>query len=274
MSVPSEWRRYLRLYGSFARICLVREMSFRANFVTRCLASAMWLGFTLAFFRLIYLRTAHIGDWDPDHYLFFLGTGFLLNGLMDALFLENCDNLATSIRRGDLDFVLTKPIDEQFLVSCQRVDWANLPDLCVGAGVLGLAIYRTGEEVAPGRIAGYLVFLLAGLAILYSLMLVMAASSIWTISHRGLYEVWFYVTQFARYPAEIYGGSAAGLALRILLMFVLPVLLAVNVPARYGVRMLDAWEHAAYLLVAAAAALWSSRRFFRFALTRYRSASS
>ena len=115
-------------------------------------------------------------------------------------------------------------------------------------------------------------------------MLTMAVSSVWMISNRGLYELWFYVTQFARYPAEIYyprekeRQTLPGTFLYIALMFVFPILLAINVPARYGrgrdSDLLVSWELVAYLFGAAAVTLYASRRFFFFALTRYRSASS
>ena len=49
------------------------------------------------------------------------------------------------------------------------------------------------------------------------------------------------------------------------------ILLAVNVPARYGAMLLDDWRQVASRV---AAALAASRAFFKFALRSYQSASS
>lgn len=266
--------RYLRLYGAFLRYCLVRELGFRVNFLARATSELLWLVLLVMFFHLIYQQTTSIGDWSFDHYLFFMGTGMILNALVDSFFLDNCTNFAELIRTGDLDFALTKPIDEQFLLSCQRVDWSTIPKLLVGGGLLVYALRHEAASITPIRVFNYTLLLAAGLVVLYSLMLMMASSSVWVIRTHSLYEVWFYVTQFARYPAEIYGANYAGQALRFVLMFLLPVLLAINVPARYGVRKLDDPLLAAYLVGVAAVSLAASRWFFRFALTRYRSASS
>jgi ABC-2 type transport system permease protein len=102
----------------------------------------------------------------------------------------------------------------------------------------------------------------------------MAASSVWMVRNSGLYEVWFYITQFARYPADIYRGNMLGLVISFVLMFVMPVLLAISVQARVGAKLTtDGWL-IAYLVASAVVSLTASRWFFRFALRAYRSASS
>ena len=59
----------------------------------------------------------HVAGWSEPQYFFFVGCYFALNGLIETLFLENCNEFAELVRTGDLDFLLLKPIDEQFLVS-------------------------------------------------------------------------------------------------------------------------------------------------------------
>ena len=53
-----------------------------------------------------------------SEYFFFVGCFFAIDGLIETLFLENCNEFADLVRTGDLDFLLLKPIDEQFLISC------------------------------------------------------------------------------------------------------------------------------------------------------------
>jgi ABC-type uncharacterized transport system permease subunit len=52
------------------------------------------------------------------------------------------------------------------------------------------------------------------------------------------------------------------------------VLLVVNVPARTMVRAFDEPGFVIFTLLATVILLWSSRKFFKFALRLYRSASS
>ena len=69
------------------------------------------------------------------------------------------------------------------------------------------------------------------MAILYSLMIALAATSVWLGRNQSLYDFWFYITNFSRYPMEIYDGPV-GTPLRWSFTFVVPVLVVVNVPAR------------------------------------------
>jgi ABC-2 type transport system permease protein len=75
-----------------------------------------------------------------------------------------------------------------------------------------------------------------------------------------------------RYPKEIFAGRWAA-PLGWVFTFVVPALLVVNVPARTMVKVLDPWL-TAFTLVVTLGLLAGSRRFLRYALSRYRSASS
>jgi ABC-2 type transport system permease protein len=116
--------------------------------------------------------------------------------------------------------------------------------------------------------------LAAALVILYSLLFMLATSTVWIVTASALFETWFYPTQASQYPAELYERSLGGRILSFGLTFVVPILLAVNVPARYAARLVIDWHQIAWLLLAALRFFWLSRRFFQFALRYYRSASS
>ena len=60
---------------------------------------------------------------------------------------------------------------------------------------------------------------LCGVAIYYSLMIALAATSVWLGRNQTLFDFWFYITNFSRYPMEIYRGrvghaAAAGVHVR------------------------------------------------------------
>ena len=46
--------------------------------------------------------------------------------------------------------------------------------------------------------------MVCGVAIYYSLMIALAATSVWLGRNQTLYDFWFYITNFSRYPMEIY----------------------------------------------------------------------
>jgi len=111
-----------------------------------------------------------------------------------------------------------------------------------------------------------------GVALAYSFLVFLTAASLWFLRSQSLFEMWWLFTSLMRYPREIFVGSASPMGL--FFTFVVPILLVVNVPSRVMVKVLDTPAVIGFTLLAAAVLLWASRRFFRYALRRYRSASS
>jgi ABC-2 type transport system permease protein len=273
--------RYLRVFLTFARNSLVRDMSFRANFIIDAVSSVLWVCLNLAFYTLIFRYTPELGantGWGQYQFFLFLGTGLLINSVVQALFMTNADELSELVRTGTLDFALLKPIDTQFLVSLQRIDWSALGNSAMGLWLLGYSLFRLHYLPTPLQAVLYVVYLLCGVAIYYSLMISMAATSVWLGRNTTLLDFWFYITNFSRYPMEIYHGPI-GTPLRRVFTFLIPVLIVVNVPARQLVPALvpqfpEHWLLPGLAVFGAVGSLAVSRWVFVRALASYRSASS
>jgi ABC-2 type transport system permease protein len=272
---------YLSVFLTFARNSLVRDMTFRMNFLIDTISSMGWVCINLGFYTLLFRYTPAIGDntgWGKYQFFLFLGTGLLINSLVQALFMTNADELSELVRTGGLDFALLKPIDTQFLVSFTRIDWSAMGNVVISLIVMGYALVRLHYVPGLVQLLLYTFYVLCGVAIYYSLMIAMAATSVWLGRNQTLMDFWFYITNFARYPMEIYGGRW-GTPLRTTFTFIIPVLVAVNVPARILARPVAPesggdWFLPIFALLATAACLAGSRWVFQRALWSYRSASS
>ena len=264
--------QYLRLLGSLSRYTLARELSLRGNFLVKVSVEVIWLGIIIAFYATVFTKTKTIAGWSENQFLFFVGCFFALNGLLETLFLDNCNEFAELVRTGDLDFLLLKPVDEQFLISCRRIDWAVSMNIPMGVIVMVLALVRMHWEFDPVRILVFLTTFGCGTMIAYSFMLMLTATSVWLVRNQSLMEMWWLFSSLARYPKEIFFGTNFQ-AVGFLFTFILPILLVANVPADAMVRTLNP-AMVAYTIAATLAALVVSRWFFRFALRSYRSASS
>jgi ABC-2 type transport system permease protein len=262
----------LRLLGSLARYSLAREMAFRGNFLVKVAVEVIWLGIMLAFYETIFGQTKILAGWSKNELYFFVGCFFALNGLIEMFFLENCNDFAELVRTGDLDFLLLRPIDEQFLITFRKVDWATAPNVLMGTAVMAFALTRLHWEFDPLRVMAFFATFACGVAIGYSFMLILTAFSVWLVRNQSLMEMWWLFSSLARYPKEIFKGSAAE-PLGFLFTFILPILLVANVPANAMVRSLEP-PMVGFTLCATACLLWASRRFFQHALRSYRSASS
>jgi ABC-2 type transport system permease protein len=151
-----------------------------------------------------------------------------------------------------------------------------MSNFVVAAALMAYALPRVTEvDLTVWQVLLYPLYVLAGIGVLYSLTIVLAALSVWLGRNTSIYDFWFYITTFSRYPMEIYQGTI-GDWLRRLFTFVLPILVVVNVPARLLAKPMRP-EYAYLALYAIAATIVSllvSRWVFQRALMSYRSASS
>lgn len=295
MSAPGDFGRdqgkparaaYGQVLLTFARNSLVRDMSFRTNFVLQCVTSLGWAMMNFGLYKIIYSHTRMIGEWGEHEFFVFLSTMWIVNSMVQAFFMPNADEFSELIRTGNLDYALLKPIDTQFLVSFTRVDWSQLTNLASGLGILSFSLYHLVHQPHnPLQISGWMVlayvfFLACGTVVMYGLMFALASTSIWLGRNQNLYTFWFYITNFYRYPMEIYQRGVLGWSLFATFTFVIPILVVVNVPARILARPLRPdwhrweWWFAALAVLAAVASIFFSRVVFRWALHSYRSASS
>lgn len=280
---------YFRILRTWLRNSLVRDISFRTDFFLQCISSTAWAVMNFALFKLIYRFTDSIGrgtGWEEAGFFVFLGTVWIINALIQTFFMSNFDEFSEQIRTGSLDFALLKPVDTQFLISFPRTNWSQLPNLVLGAAVVIWYVRELALDPARGydwhwySLPVYLFFVLCGLAILYSVMIALASTSIWLGRNQNLYDFWFYITNFYRYPMEIYQRGRIGWGLWGTFTFLVPVLVVSNVPARILAQPLGPvwgtweWLLAGYAVFAALASLYLSRQVFQLALKSYRSASS
>ncbi|MCC9605594.1 ABC-2 family transporter protein [Blastopirellula sp. JC732] len=285
--MSSERAAYGSVFYTFVRNSLIRDLSYRSNFFIECASSMSWVLMNLGFYLLIFSFTTEIGNntgWRKFEFFVFLSTTLFINSLMQTFFMPNAQEFSELIRTGRLDFALLKPIDTQFLISFQKVNWPSMSNFLFGIILLSVSLWNLTQRpenplvITPYMIIAYPMFILCGVGILYSLMIVLAATSIWLGRNQSLYDFWFYITSFSRYPMEIYEGGIGG-TLRFIFTFMIPILVVVNVPARImakpvGISSVENIELAIFAVIATAGCILGSRWVFKRALLSYRSASS
>ncbi len=265
--------RYFRLYSAFARFSFTRELMFRGNFLAKTSVELLWVFLMLVFYKTIFRQSSMVAGWNEAQYLFFVGCYVTMEAFIETLFLENCLGLAELIRTGELDFYLLKPIDEQFLITCKSIDLSTMPNIVTGLVLMIMSLADLGWPMEPMHILLFLVNFVAGLAVAYSCLLMLASTSFWLTRNSSLMEMWWLFTSLMRYPRDIFLNVGWAVPIGFFFSFFLPVMLVIHVPASTMVKTFDPWL-SLYLVVAAGAMLWLSRWYLHLALRRYRSASS
>jgi len=252
------------------RNSLIREMSFKANFVLWMLVEVLWFCGQIFFFGIIFGQVDRIGDWTKWEVVLLVGTHQMIAQLFQAFFFVNLSNIPELVRTGKLDSLLVLPLDSQFAVSTKQFSLDSVINGLLGGVVVLVSLSRLGIVPSATSVAMYLVALGFGVAVHYSIMLSLAAVSFWIVRAQGLVYGYFNFLNIARYPDVIFPRL-----FRFVFGWIIPVVIVANIPARLLIKPLGepGWLMF-HLVMAAGIAFWLSRIFWRFALRHYSSASS
>jgi ABC-2 type transport system permease protein len=263
-------RRYIEIYSIMLRNSLIREMSFKANFILWMLVEILWFCGQIVFFSIIFGQIDRIGDWTKWEVVLLVGTHQMIAQLFQAFFFVNVANIPELVRTGKLDSPLVLPVDSQFAVSTKQFGLDSVINAALGGAVVCVSLSKLGIVPSPISILLYLTALGFGVAVHYSIMLSLAAVSFWIVRAQGLVYGYFNFLNIARYPDVIYPRL-----FRFIFGWIIPVVIIANIPARLLIKPLGqpAWLMF-HLIVASTIIFWASRLFWRFALRHYSSASS
>ena len=169
---------------------------------------------------------------------------------------------------GRFDYALLKPINPLFDVLCSHPDFLDLITLIFLS--IFMAVFISKNSLVFSPLSGVLFFLLLVNAFILALSLhiIVAGFGIITLEVDNI--IWIYrdITKMGRIPVDIYAPLLRGL-----LTFAVPVGVMMNFPAKALMGFLS-WQGVIFSFIISALFLLIAHYFWKFALTRYASASS
>src|SRR5215212_1055195 len=179
-------RRYLEIYWLMVRNSLIREMSFKANFILWMVVEFLWFIGQVVFLEVLFAHTDRIGDWTKWECVLLVGTHQLTSQLFQAFFYVNLAELPDHIRTGRLDLMLLLPVDAQFAVSTRRFGMDNVVNALVGVAIVIFCLFQLHVVPQLHQIALYVVAIALGIAVHYSVLFGLATVAFWIVRAQGL----------------------------------------------------------------------------------------
>lgn len=268
-NVPSVLKRYAGIYAALWRNSVVREMGFKSNFLLWIVVELLWFSLQLTFITVIYQHTERIGDWSKWQVVLLIGAAHFIQQVFQAFFLTNIVQISEFIRTGKLDFMLLLPANTRFLISLRQVDLGGFVNGTLALVVMIYALRQLQWFPSAAQIFGFLVLVVVGVLIHYSLMFLLATTSFWTVRAQGI--VWGYYSFFniARLPDAAFKGF-----FKAVFTFAIPVLLVANVPVKLLLNKLNSPKEMFLLLIMSVVCFLVSEAVWRFSVRHYTSASS
>lgn len=259
---------YGRLLTIFYKNALVNELEYRINFLSNLVLSFFWLAWAALSVRVYFFHADDVLGWNYLELLIVMGLFFMMNGFRQMIMTPNLSRISEYVRMGTLDYILTKPIDSQFLVSLRHIGIFNWGDPLLGLGLVAYAFWRMGRAPTMEQVALFVVLVVAALVLLYSFSLIIQTTTFWLVNVERADAIVQGLLETGRFPISFYQGWV-----RTTLTFFIPVAFMTTFPAQALLGRL-AWPHAAGAIALAILSFLAASFFWRIALRSYTGASS
>ena len=266
-------RRYAKLYLAYLRNCFVRLLDYRGEFYMQIFAWTMWTGVSLLFLYVVFAQVGELrgltGEtWTREDMIILNGTFAIMESLLHAIVVPNFMRVSEQIRYGTLDIVLTKPVSAQFQVSARYVHFGGVFNFILGCAIVGFGLKMRGGGVTWHGATLYVYLVLCGFLIAYALWFLSVTLAFWFVRLDNIGFLFDPIMRIARFPMDIYPGR-----LKFIFTTVVPLGFLTTVPVQTLLGRAPLTVIATATLMAAAL-LYLSNAFWKFALKRYESASS
>lgn len=260
--------KLLRLFGAGFVRSAQASLTFRINLIFDLGLSVIGLAASLATVLIVYDRTDSLAGWSEGEAYVLIGTFQLITSLKHAFIDPNLSWFPENgIRKGRLDTFLLQPAPTLFLASLARSAPLALLQFVLGVGVVAFGLNRHGALPSPVAFLAWILALVVGLAVTWSLGVLLACLAFW--APRLQLDVFYgSAWELARYPIDIYRRP-----LRLLLSYVFPLALVATVPTS---TLLDGPQPAllAATVAGSAVACLLAVGCWRLGLGRYTGATS
>jgi len=260
--------RYARIAAIFLRTEIQYAMAYRANFTFGIVRLFIVVGTSVGAALILFQYTDAMNGWTLPQMIALLGVYYLVQGLADLMFMPSVTKLMEQVRLGTLDFVLLKPANSQFLVSTRYVEPTQIASVIVGAAVVALGASRMQPSPALSDALSFALALACGVALVYSLLIAIGTLAFWFVRMDNLLVIFSSLIEAGRFPVDIYPGW-----LRATLSTLVPIGIAVTVPAQAISGRVDALGLATIVLVGAGSLVFTAW-FWRRGLRSYTGASA
>jgi ABC-2 type transport system permease protein len=263
--------KYVEIYKGFFKASLVADLEFRFNFFLLMCAEFVWYASQLVIYQVLYRHTKLIGGWAQDQMLVFMFLALFVDSIYMILWDSNFSKFNEDVRKGQLDLLLTKPVNSMFMTSSQKISISHLPCFFITFSGLIWALNQL-PDFSWIKIFWLLIMIPSGLTVIFCGRFALNATALLFTRADFLQYVWYSLFRLGLRPDGIYSNLMSGV-FRKILIFVLPFAMIASVPTRF---LLEPFNPGllVWALIMPAILIALTNKYWQYCLKNYTSASS
>ena len=207
---------------------LKRMMEYKSDFIIGIIGFLLGQFFNMLFLWIIFSQIPSLMGWTLEQILFIYGFSLIPKGIDHLLF----DNLWAighfTVRKGDFDKYLTRPINTLFHVMVERLQIDALGELIIGIALICITLPSVAIEWSFLKILLIIIVIPFATLIYTGIKTATAAIAFWTKRSGNITYMLYMVNDFAKYPVTIYNN-----VVRSIITYIIPFAFTAFYPASY-----------------------------------------
>lgn len=271
MSLKETVQKYYILYKSFFRASFVADLEFRFNFFVLICAEFVWYSTQLILYEVLYRHTPNLAGWNLHQIRVFVFLTLFIDSIYMILWDPNFVKFADDLRKGNLDLLLTKPVNEIFMLTSQKISISHVPCFFITAAGLVWALTQL-PQFNWWNLLWLIVMVPSGLSVIFCGRFALNATTILFQRADFLQYIWFSLFRFGLRPDGIYSSLMNGF-LRYVLIFIIPFAMMASIPARFLLEPIQP-VYLIWGLIMPVLLITLTKKYWKYCIRNYSSASS
>ncbi len=203
-------------------------MEYKGDFIIGIIGFLFIQASNLLFLTIIFGNIPDLMGWKYSEVVFIYGFSLIPKGI-DHLFFDNLWSIGHfTVRKGDFDKYLTRPINTLFHVMVEKLQIDALGEFLMGVVLVGVTIPKLEIEWSLVRVILTLAVIPFSTLIYTGIKTATAAIAFWTKKSGNITYMFYMVNDFAKYPVDIYNKT-----IRTVITYIIPFAFTSFFPAYY-----------------------------------------
>ncbi len=221
-------RRMLRMHRIFVGQELKRMMEYKGDFIVGIIGFLLAQAFNLLFLWIIFSQIPSLMGWTLNQIVFIYGFSLIPKGL-DHLMFDNLWSVGYfTVRKGDFDKYLTRPINTLFHIMVEKFQIDAFGELIMGIALICTTLPSLSIEWSIPKVLLSVAVIPFATLIYTGIKTATAAIAFWTKQSGAVTYMFYMVNDFAKYPVTIYNN-----VVRSIITYIIPFAFTAFYPANY-----------------------------------------
>ncbi len=232
-------KKYARIYWLYFKQYWKSRLVYKTDFVLGASAQLVSTLTSLAFLTLIFTQIENLQGWTFNEMLFLAGFGGTVIFAQNVFFFNIIRLGEEYLITGEFDRFLLRPLNPLFQIYADSVHDNNVPKVIANFTLMIYAAVQIGLTPDLLTITYTAFSMISGMLVAASIYLLFSSTAFWTGTSRNAVWLIFRLSNFRKYPIEIFA-----LAIQGLLVTLIPIAFASFFPASYilGKEGFEAWK--------------------------------